>query len=861
MGRRVYRALLHLYPSSFRAEYGSEIEAVFARRRREVGIPGAALLWLEAVVDVVWNAARAHWDILRQDFRYSARLLARSPGFAATAILVSALGVGATTATFSITDHVLVRPLPFEQPDRLVKLYQSVHEYTRTELSPGNYRDWKRMSRSFSSMGEYFPVSANLVGQGEPERIEGSKVGADLFPTLGVRPAVGRAFSAADDRAGAPGSLILSDRIWRGLFGGDPNVVGRHVILDDAPFVVIGVMPRAFHFPSRDTDFWIPFRFAEADYADRTDDFIYAVGRLAPGVSLEKSRSEMRLIASRLERAFPKENARTSASVFRLRDEVSGQSRVLLLALFGASLGVLLIACTNLANLLLARALARRREMAVRTALGAGRERLLRQLLTESLMLALVGGVVGVLLALAAAPLVARLVPGSLPIADIPPADMRVLGFAMFLTVATGIGFGVIPALRVVGGVDAGDFSDGGRGGAEPRTERLRALLVVAEVTASVALLIASGLLIRALWRLQSTDPGFRTAGVLTLRTALPMPKYEKNAPRSVFYDRVLTEVRRLPGVSSAGYVTALPMVMRGGIWPFTPEGAAEDPDAGRTASLRFVTSGYFATMGIPLRGRDVAETDAAGTPFVAVVSESFARRNWGHGDAIGRRFKLAGQDRTIVGVVGDIRVRGIERTSEPQVYLPANQQGENQIFYAPKDLVLQASSPASSLLPAIREIVRRADPLLPVSDVRSLADVVDLETAPRKVQLRILGGFAATALLLAGIGIHGLLAFTVSRRAREIGVRMALGAMSGDILRMVLRRGLLLAAFGVIPGAALAYAAGRAMESLLAGVHPSDPATFAAAIGLSFAMTVAGSLLPALRAVRVNPMSVIRTE
>ena len=864
---RVYRALLRLYPSSFRAEYGDELAAIFADRRRRASGLSLAALWTGAFLDVASNALRVHLDLLRQDLRYSARTFRRTPGFALTAILVSALGIGATTSAFSVADRVLIGGLPYPDSDRLVSLWQdqSFRGWARVEVSPPNYRDWKAASGSFASMAAYRGASLNLVGEGAPERVEGTAVTAELFPMLGARTVIGRVFTGEDDRPKAPGTVVLSEALWRSHFGGDREVLGRRVLLDGDPYEVIGVADRGFGFPTRETQLWIParFDFTDDNDKDRTNLWLRVVARLKPGVSLERARSEMKFIASRLEREYPKENAKTGAAVIRLRDEISEQSRLLLAVLLGASAGVLLIACTNLASLLLARALARRRELAVRTAMGAGRERLVRQLLTESLILAFFGGALGVAFAAAAVPLMTRLVPASLPGAAGSPLGVRVLVFAALVTVVTGIGFGVLPALRACAAPDSAGLRDGGRAGESRSTEKLRSLLVVAEVTASVALLVASGLLVRALWRLQSVDPGFRTEGVLTLRTPLPAPKYDVANVRLRFYDRILSEVRALPGVSSAAYVSFLPMVVRGGIWPLTLDGEAEDAPSSRVASLRFVTPDYFATLGIPLRrGRDVFDRDTLDAPGVAVVSESFARRNLPGLDPIGRRFKMAFHEATIVGVVGDIRVRGLERGSEPQVYMPARQIQDMQlIWYVPRDLVLRTSAAPSTLLPSIRRIVGQADPQLPVSNVRLLSEIVDGETAPRRVQLGVLGAFTIAALLLAAIGIHGLLAFTVSRRIREIGVRIALGARSGDILRMVLRRGVLLAASGVVPGAALAYAAGRALQGLLAGVDPADGVTFAAATALSLAMILAGSLSPALRAVRVDPMTAMRAE
>lgn len=856
---RMYRFLLALYPASFRREYGDEMQALFERRLRgAAGAPAKLGIWAEALADVLINAGAVHWDLLRQDLRYAARTLVRSPGFAITAILVTALGVGANTAAFSVADFVLLRPLPFREPERLVRLWQDAPGYNQMELSPPNYRDWKRESSSFTSMGAFHGVAANLLGEGPPLRIQGSVVTYDLLPTLGVAPRMGRLFAVGQDADG----LVLSHAMWQDVFAGDAGVIGRSVVLNGAPRVVLGVMPPDFHFPSRQDQFWLPMPPEELANDERDNNWFQVVARLRPGVSVDQAQAELRLIAANLERQFPVQNEKMGATVYRIQDGFSRQSRLLLLGLCGAALCVLLIACANLANLLLARGLSRHRELVVRTALGAGRERLVRQLVTESLVLALLGGLIGVAVAAVSVPLLARLVPITLPIAEAPGVDLRILVFAALLTGLTGMGFGVLPALRASRGTDFGALREGARGGGG-RKARLRAALVITEVMASVVLLVSSGLLLRALWRIQDTDPGFRTERVLTLTTALPTPPYDSVARREQFYTAVLTEARALPGVTSAAYISFLPIAMGGGIWPVALSGEPTSRRASNTASMRFTTPGFFETLQIPIRrGRDVAETDRQDQPFVAVVSESFADRYWPGEDPIGKRFQFGFQERTVVGIVGDIRVRGLEGNSEPQVYLPYLQVADGGLIgYVPKAMVIRSSATPGALLPALRAIIQRADPDQPISDVRTLEEIVSENTASRAVQARVLVGFALIAFLLAGVGIHGLLAFSVSNRRHEFGVRMALGAPSGAIVAMVMRQAVLLVTAGVLPGVVLSYAAGRAMQSLLAGVHPHDIATFSAAVALCAVMTLAGSLMPVLGAVRVAPATVFRAE
>ena len=864
---RLFDLILHLYPSSFRNEYGDELRALFARRRREAGGPiGSTALWFVTLVEVAGNAALVHLDIFKQDLSYTGRILRRSPGFAATAIAIVALGIGATTAAFSVTDFVLLRPLPFPEPDRLVKLWERTPGYARMELSAANYRDWKQASTVFESIGLYHGAAGNLVGSGEPLRIVGAAVSADLFPTLRVRPLLGRLFADSDDRADSEGTLLLSYRLWQTQFGGDPGVVGRRVLLDSETHTVVGVMPPEFRFPSSEALYWTPLRFNEQMYVDRNDNWHIAVGRLRVGVTLEQARAEMDVLAARSKQQFPAENKDVGAILVRFSDDVSQQSRLLLYALSGAAACVLLIACANLANLLLARALERRRELAVRTAMGAGRERMVRQLLTESTLLAVGGGAVGVMIAYAAVPLLSRLAPASLPLASAPGVDLRVLVFAMGLTAVTGLAFGLTPLLRVGGEADLGGLREGARSGGGQK-EGVRSTLVVVEIVASVVLLVSAGLLMRALWSIQGTSPGFRSDSVLTLQTPLPIPQYNKVATRDAFYSRVIANVRALPGVTNAAFVTSLPMgEMKGGIWPVSLDGRPVNRSENQNAYLRYVTPGYFATLGIPItNGRDTEDADAKDRQFVAVVSESFVKRFMPKetpASAIGHHFTFALKDRVIAGVAGDVKMRGLERQAEPQVYLPYRQVDDGFIIgYIPRALIVRTSTPPERLAPSVRAIIRQVDPAMPVADVSTLADVVERDTASRAVQLRVLGAFALIAFVLAGIGIHGLLSFAVSQRTQEIGVRMALGAQAGDIVSMVVRRCVVLAIAGVIPGIAIAYAAGRSMEALLAGVKPADALTIAGAVALSVLMTIVGSLAPTLRALRVDPITALRAE
>ena len=858
---RFHRVLLWLYPASFRADYGAELTRTFQETTRDRSRAGACLA---AIADVIPNALAVHREILAQDLRYTARTIVRARGFAMAAILVTALGVGANAATFSVADFVLLRPLPYPDSESLVRLCEGPRTGggwgCMNQLSPANYRDVAAMSTSLSALGAFQRSDLNLVGKGEPVRVSAVRVTPEVLPLLGVRPMIGRAFDSQVAADADARTAIIGFDLWHSHFGGDSGVVGTSLTLDGTPHVVIGVMPRQFRFPTEDVQLWVPFTLREADYENRRNRFLDGVGRLGPGVTFDQARTEIDAIFTRLAREHPATNAEVGFSFFRPRDQMMPSYRTLLLALCGASLCLLLLTCANLGNLLLARAASRERELAVRAALGAGRERLVRQMLTESALLAMVGGAAGALVAAMTLPLLSGLVPSTLPIAAQPTMDWRVLAFAAAFSALTGLGFGLIPALRVGGRTGFAALRDGARGG---RRTKLRKVLVTIEVAVSVALLVSSGLLIRAMWRVEAVDPGFATDGVLTMQTALPSPLYDDPLRRADFYRRVTADVRALPGVESAAYTSGLPMIMTAGLTRIVPPGEEERYDGSQNAGLRLVTPQFFSALRIPLRlGRDVSETDTRDRPLVAVVSESLARRHWPDADPIGRTFQTRGQTRAVVGVVGDIKVRGLERSSEPQLYLPAGQPPDNiGAIYLPKDLVVRPSRQDPGLVAAVRDIVRRVDPQQPISNVRLLSEVVGDQTETRRAQLRVLGALAVLALLITAAGIHGLLAFTVAQRDREIGVRLALGADRASVARMVMSEGVRLAVVGVGAGTFVAYLAARGMSTLLFGVPPADPVTISLVAVVCFATTVAACARPAMRAAGIQPMAALRPD
>jgi predicted permease len=872
---RFHKILLYLYPSSFRGEYAEEMTRVFRERRRLASNPICILwLWLAEGIDVIINAAGAHWEILRQDLRYTVKTLVRSPGFTMTAIIVTGLGIGANTAVFSVTDHALIHPLSFSDSSRLVQLWQQTGIYSRFELSPPNFYDWRKRSTSFEGMAAYSSYAWNFLGQGAPQRLEGSAVTPEFFRLLQVQPLAGRLFNDNDAMEGSRKTVILSYSFWQTVFGRQESVLGQTIRLDDDLRTVIAIMPPDFLFPMRTGQVWIPLVLGDPPTDSRTNYYLDAIGKLKRGVTIAQARAEMGAITEALEREYPKDNEKIRATVLPLGEQVPNQTRLLLWALLGASLCTLLIACTNLASLLLTRAMSRRRELTVRAAIGAGRERLVRQLLTESVVLATGGGALGILIGIAATPLFSAMLPVWLPFSDPNVLNLRVLAFTAMITLGTGLVFGVLPAWRVCSGVDEEGLREGSRSGIGGRREWLRSVLVIAEITVSVVLLVSAGVLIRALWRVQAIDPGFRADSVLTIQTWLPMPRYAFNAARKTLYTEILSNVRALPGISNAAYISSVPMGQGGGgIWPVTGTGNVDnerDSSGIKNVGMRLISSGYFDTMHIPLiAGRDIRESDDIGAQPVAVISESFARRYWPNQDPLGRKFHFAidhfpfaEQERIVVGVAGDVRFRGLERPSEPQVYLSYRQLPDRaSTFYAPRALIVRSFGDAVASAPAIRQIINKADPEIPVTDVQPLRSVVDLQTAPRSTQVRILFSFAALSLLLAGIGIYGLLSFAVGQRSPEFGLRIALGAQSSDILTMVLREGAWLATIGATLGLMLSYLAGRSMQSLLFGIGPFDPATVSIAGVVAFAMTLSGSLLPALRAMRTDPTTVIRIE
>jgi len=806
-------------------------------------------------------------ETLLKDIRYGVRSLLKRPGFTAVAVITLALGIGANTAIFSVVNAVLLRALPFPNADRLVMVWEdaSFAGFPRNTPAPANYADWKTQNQVFEEMAALDERSFNLTGDGEPEKIEAFGVTANLFPLLGIKPALGRVFLSEEDKPEVNKVVIINHSLWQQRYGSERSIIGRELLLNGEKYTVVGVMPAGFQFLDSHVGLWVPIAFTSEKLTQRSAHYLNVVARMKPGVALDQANADIRTIQQRITRDHPDEAGRISAFVMPLRDQLAGDVRRPLLVLLVAVGFVLLIACANIANLLLSRAASRRREMAVRSALGASRVRIVRQLLIESLLLSSVGSVCGLLLATWSFAFLQRLIPDGLAISTKLNLDAQVLGFTVLVTLLTALIFGLAPAFQA-SKIDLNEAlkQGGGRTGLNVGGNRLRSAMVVAEVALALVLLVGAGLLIQTFLKLRDQYSGLRPEGVLTLRTVLPLSKYPEQVQRSNFYKQVLERVKFLPGVISAGYSTTVPLAWKGGTNGFFPEGRTiEQAYAGGLsfdANHRKVSVDYLKTMGIPvLRGRSFNDSDNEQAIHVAIVNETMARQYWPGEDAIGKRFKLGGPDDdipwiTIVGVAGDVRQMGIDEPVKAEMYFPY-QQKSDQAWNAPRDLAIRTSVDPLSLVSAVRNEIHQVDPNQPISDVRTMDQVLGEETAARRLGMTLLTIFAALALLLATLGIYGVLAYFVVQHTQEIGVRMALGAQRGDILRLVVMKGMRLALLGVVIGLGVAFAMTRLMSSLVYGVGTGDPVTYATIALLLTGVALLACYLPARRATRVDPM------
>ena len=808
-----------------------------------------------------------------QDVRFGLRTLARNPAFAFVAVLTLALGVGANAAIFSVINAVLLRPLPWSDPDRAVMIWSRWNAFDKTWVSDGEVNGYRRETHSLTDVGAWADGQVNLTGDGEPERVSAAFVTANLFSVLGSSPINGRVFMPHEDVPKGPNVVVIGFGLWVRRYAADPGLVGRTIQINGSPYQVVGVMPAGFALP---TDFqdpspsalWLPIQW-NATSTDHGSHGFYAAARLKPGVTVEQARDDLhRLAQSWTQRGlYPPQMGFDTVTV-SLRDEVVGGVRRTLWLLLGAVGFLLLIACANVANLLLARAEARQREMAVRTALGAGAGRVIRQMLTESLVLATISASAGLMLAIIGVRALAAWNPSSIPRVAGATVDWRVLVFTMLLALVTTVIFSLAPAARILR-TDLSDSMKDGGGNATTggRRRRFRDALVVAEMALAVVLLIGAGLMLRTLWSLQRIDLGFNPSGVLTMKIALPQAAYQEPEQVVTFYSTLMQRIRAVPGVVSAGAARSLPLDSTIGDFGLRVDGYVPPPGTNAKGDWQIATDGYLQAMGERVvRGRGIEPADTSDSQLVGLVNEEMARRYWSGRDPIGGRFRIGGRaDRpwvTVVGIVGDVRHNGITTAVKEKFYVPHTQwhlSVGNPI--RSMTLVLRANGDPAALAAPVRDVIRQIDPNLPVAEVRSMNDVVGSALSTPTFMSVLLSIFATLALSLSAIGIYGVLSYVVSRRTREIGIRVAIGAGRARVLRMVLSSGLALALVGIVAGLILAAAVTGLLRGLLHGVTPVDAATFVTVAVALIGVAALASLVPAWRASRVDPVVALKSE
>jgi putative ABC transport system permease protein len=797
------------------------------------------------------------------DLKFALRTLAKMPSVALIAILTLGLGIGATTTVFSCVNAVLLRPFPYADPDRLVSVGSdnAARGWRMTSVSFPNFTDWQAQASSFSGLAGHSGASFNMAGGDEPERLEGEAITWNMFGVLGLVPQLGRDFVAEDGRVGAPPVVILSAGLWERRFGADSSILNRAITLNGKPYTVVGVMPAPLRFPD-DAQLWVPL--ARSPTAQRGMNMMDVVGRLRDGVSVQAADAEIKGIAARLADQYPEENAGWSATVETLRDDYVGEYRAVLHLMLGAVAFVLLIACANVANLLLSRAAARHREMAIRAALGAGRRRIVRQLLTESVLLALGGAAVGIVIALWGLDLIVAAVPADKPFWMVFTIDGRVLAFTAATAVVTGILFGLAPAWQVTRADLHDSLKEGSRGaGTGAGRQRLRQTLVVAEVALSIVLLVGATLLIRSFLQLQRVDPGFDRRNILATTVVLAGTRYDSSRGRVVFFEELLPRLRSLPGVTAVATSQAPPLSGSSSTSTLTVEGQPAEPGRPPEANWQAVTGNYVTLLGIPiLHGRDLDDRDVRDSLLVAVINRTMAERFWPGQDPLGKRFHFGGATETdspwitVVGVAGDVRHGGLGETPENQFYI-----AYSQAPYRGMVVLTRTVSDPGAMAAAVRREFRAVDPALPVFELQTMEDIHRSSLWEQRLYGAMFGSFAAVALVLAAVGLYGVIAYMVTLRTHEIGVRMALGAQRGDMLRMVIRSGITLTALGVAIGLAGAFAVTGLLRQFLFGVGSTDLVTF---IGIPLLLTLVAlvaSWIPARRATRVDPMLALRYE
>jgi putative ABC transport system permease protein len=874
------RAVGIIVPRRLRADWKQEWEAEL--RKRELLLADWDKLNWRAKTTLAHRSLGAFWDALLlqpqrleddmiQDLRFGLRMLLKNPAFTSIAVLTMALGIGANTAIFSVVNAVLLHPLPFPESERLVRIYGHFLATSQENMRASvlELTDYQQQTQSFEQIAGYDDFSANLTPPGgEPERVEASLVTPELFSIMKVPPQAGRVFVSEEAQNGHDDVVIISDELWRRRFGADPAVVGRTVLLNGRNHTIIGIMPTGFEFPLR-TALWKPLWFPADQYDQqrRGNRGIEVIGRLKPGISLSTAQAELDNLAAQLTSQYPRnyESRGWKIGVVALLDDYVGAARQALLILLGAVTFVMLIACANVANLSLSRAMARRQELAVRMALGAGRWRVVRQLLTESMLLSLLGGTAGLLLAGWGAGFLLRFAPPDLPrIAEI-KVDGVVLSFTLVISQLSGIVFGLIPALSASNPDLNETLKEAGRsmsGGAS--RQRMRNILVVSEIALALVLLVGAGLLLKSFWRLQRVDPGFNPQNVLTMRMMLPYETYAKPAQRGAFYKSVLERISSTPGVESASASSRLALTQATTSGTVSGENSAVGPgDLPVEAEWRWITPDYFRAMGITmLAGRDFGAADAEGSPPVVIVDESFANRFYPNGDALGKRIKRGKLDSTrpwmtIVGIVRHVQSRRLEDPSGVQVYFPFYQ--DPTAFNMSLAIRTSVSDPLS-LSGTVREVIQSLDNNQPVYDVLTLSRIVGNSVGQRRFAMLLMGIFAMVALVLAAVGIYGMMSYSVAQRRHEIGIRMALGAQRLDVQKMVINEGIRLALAGLTIGLAGAFALARLLQALLFEISATDPITYAEIAVLLVSVTLLASYFPARRATRVDPMIALRT-
>ena len=801
-------------------------------------------------------------DTVLKDIRYGFRSLLKRPGFTAIALIALALGIGANTAIFSLVNAVVLQPLPYKDPDQLVWVFGSIRNgASSASVSPADYLDFRAQNKTFENFAASTspPYAVNLIGTGEPERLNASLITGNYFDTFGVAPALGRGFTLENEKPGQDRVVVLSDALWQRRFGGDPNIVGKSIVLDGKATEVIGVMPPHTVLPQA-AELWVPLNFDDdPEMKMRFAHFLRPIGRLKQSVSLAQAQADTDIIAAQLEQQFPDSNTGWALRLVPLQQQLIGDTREMVLILFGAVGFVLLIACANVANLLLVRAATRKKEIALRTALGASRLRIVRQMITESVLLALAGGALGALLATWGVKLLVGLSEDAIPRTANVKIDATVLGFTLLVSLLTGIIFGMVPALRTLK-VDLIDsLKDGTRSAGEGALRnRTRSVLVVLESAVAVMLLVGAGLLVRSLIALQHVEPGFNAENVLTLQVTLARAKYDTPEKATAFFQELDGRVSSLPGVEAAGFVTELPLSGQLNDMPYLIEGRPPlAPGEYPLADFRRVNQNYFSALQIPLRrGRIFTEQEVRNSAKVIIVSQQLVDQNFPNEEALGKRL-ITGIDGglyEIVGIVGGIRHQSLDSQPSAALYFPTRTSGR-------MNLVLRTNGDPLSIVGAVRKEVQSIDPEQPIAAVRPMAEWVNSSVAEPRYRTTLLSLFAALAMVLAATGIYGVMSYSVTQRTHEIGVRMALGARSFDVLKLVVRQGMVLVVIGVALGLAGAFALTRVMSSLLFGITTKDPITFAAVAALLTFVAFIACYVPARRATKVDPLVALRYE